>query len=122
MADGYEQHYSDDNLWTKLRSFALTAGKDVVEMALILYFVLQKPGIPSWAKATVISALGYFIFPLDLIPDFTPVVGYADDLGFLAAAIGAVAMHIDDDVRGKARNKLREWFGDDGDSAAPVAR
>ncbi|MFO0211413.1 MAG: DUF1232 domain-containing protein, partial [Pseudanabaena sp.] len=57
-------------------------------------------------------ALGYFIFPLDAIPDITPVVGYADDLGALAAAVAAVAIHIDENVKEKTRQKLKDWFGD----------
>ena len=73
---------------------------------------MQKPLTPGWAKATIIGALGYFISPIDAIPDITPVVGYADDLGALALAITAVAMFIDDDIKTKAREKLKEWFGE----------
>jgi uncharacterized membrane protein YkvA (DUF1232 family) len=41
-----------------------------------------------WAKKTVVIAtLAYFIIPLDAIPDFTPIAGYLDDIGVVAAAI-----------------------------------
>lgn len=109
----YAAKYSDDGFWQKLRSYALKAGAQAVEKALWLYYVLQKPNLPGWARATVIGALGYFIFPADAIPDFVPAVGYADDLGVLAAAVAAVAVHIDEEVRRKAREKMRQWFGDD---------
>jgi hypothetical protein len=39
------------------------------------------------------------------------VVGFSDDLGALAAAIGSVAMYITDDVKEQARAKLEAWFG-----------
>jgi uncharacterized membrane protein YkvA (DUF1232 family) len=58
------------------------------------------------------TSLGYFIFPIDAIPDVTPVVGYADDLGTLAAAIATVAVYINDKVKINAANKLRDWFGE----------
>jgi uncharacterized membrane protein YkvA (DUF1232 family) len=41
-----------------------------------------------WARKTVVIAtLAYFILPLDAIPDFTPIAGYLDDIGVVAAAI-----------------------------------
>ena len=56
--------------------------------------------------------LGYFIVPIDAIPDLAPVIGYSDDLGALALAIGNVAMYIDDEVKQKAKSKLKDWFGE----------
>jgi len=55
--------------------------------------------------------LGYFISPLDIIPDFTPLVGFSDDLGVLAAAIATVSAHITDEVRAQTAKKLKQWFG-----------
>ena len=59
----------------------------------------------------IVGALGYFIFPLDAIPDLVPVAGYADDLGVLAIALSSVAIHIDDNVKAKARQKIKDIFG-----------
>lgn len=39
------------------------------------------------------------------------VVGYGDDLTTLIGALLMVAVYIDDDVKGKARGKLTDWFG-----------
>ncbi|MBA2873159.1 uncharacterized membrane protein YkvA (DUF1232 family) [Anoxybacillus calidus] len=69
------------------------------------------------AKAITISALGYFIFPLDLITDIAPE-GYTDDLGALGTALLQVAIYIDQDVKDKAKNKIRDWFGDEFDTSA----
>jgi uncharacterized membrane protein YkvA (DUF1232 family) len=92
--------------------YAKIAGKEVVERALQLYYAAQEPSTPAWAKTVIYGALGYFIFPLDAIPDLTPVVGYADDLGVLAAAVATVALYINAKVKQKAKQKLSEWFGD----------
>jgi uncharacterized membrane protein YkvA (DUF1232 family) len=109
---GFEKDYSEQGFWDKLVSFAKTAGKEVIEKALWLYYAAQDPKIPSWAKTVIYGALGYFIFPIDAIPDITPVVGYADDLGVLAAAVATVSMYITDDVKALASQKLNDWFGD----------
>lgn len=109
----YPREYSESGFWSKLRGYARAAGIEVVEKALLLYYVLNEDKAPAWAKTTIIGALGYFITFIDAIPDITPAVGYADDLGVLVMAIAAVSTYINDDVREKTRAKLVDWFGED---------
>ena len=104
--------FSEEYFWKKLRRYAKTVGKEIVEKALILFYAAKDPNTPAWAKAVILSALAYFVFPVDAIPDFIPVVGYADDLTVLAGALGVVAFHITEDHKKKAKEKLRDWFGD----------
>lgn len=108
----YEKEFSDNSFWEKIKNFAKSAGKEVIEKALWLYFAAQSPQTPIWAKTTIYSALGYFIFPIDAIPDLTPLIGFTDDFGVLTAAIAAVAVHITDDVKEQAKQKLKDWFGE----------
>lgn len=103
--------YTDQSFWEKLRKFAAQAGREVVERALTLYYAAQRPETPLWAKTVIYSALAYFVLPTDAIPDITPIAGYADDLGALAAALTTVAMCITPDVRRSAKQKLEDWFG-----------
>ena len=109
----YEEAYSDDGFWDKLKHYAKSAGKEVVEKALLLYYAGNEESAPAWAKATVVASLGYFIAPLDAIVDLTPAVGYADDLGVLVLALAAVATYINDNVREKTAVKMVQWFGED---------
>ncbi|WP_156507796.1 YkvA family protein [Halioglobus sp. HI00S01] len=109
----FQDAYSEQNFWRKLTGYAKSAGREVVEKALLLFYAMQEEDAPAWAKATIAGALGYFIVPIDAIADLTPAVGYADDLGVLALAIAAVAQYINDDVRAKTAAKLDSWFGDD---------
>lgn len=111
--NGYGKEYSDKGFWDKVVNYAKVAGAEVIEKALWLYYAAQRPETPAWAKTIIYGALGYFIFPVDAIPDAIPVVGYADDLGVLAAAIATVVMFINDDVKAAARTKMREWFGEE---------
>lgn len=57
------------------------------------------------------SALGYFILPVDLVPDFIPVVGFTDDLAALIACYVKVSQNVTPEIRSKADVKMREWFG-----------
>lgn len=108
----YEKDYSEDSFWNKLKKFAKAAGIQVVYLALVLYFVMLDKNTPKRAKIIIASALGYFILPTDIIPDFILGVGYADDLGALIFAAGQVVMHLNDSHKSQARIKLKDWFGD----------
>jgi uncharacterized membrane protein YkvA (DUF1232 family) len=103
-------YFSDDGFWEKIVNYAKKAGKEVIEKGLWLYYAAQREDTPAWAKAVIYGALGYFILPLDAIPDVMPGIGYTDDLGVLAAAITTVASYIDDSVKELAREKIAAWF------------
>lgn len=45
-----------------------------------LYLSARDPRTPWYAKAVAIAVAGYALSPIDLIPDFIPIVGYLDDL------------------------------------------
>ncbi len=117
MSDGimkkteYTKHYSETSLGKKLTRYASIAGKEVVEKVLVLYEALKDRDTPTWAKGVIVGALGYFISPIDAIPDLIPFAGYADDLGALAAALGTVAMHIKKDHVAAAKATMSRWFG-----------
>lgn len=111
LSRGLKNSFSDSSLWTKLFRHAKTAGFEVVEKVLWLYYAAQDSQTPRWAKTTIYGALGYFIFPLDAIPDFVAVFGYTDDLSVLVAALATVSAYITDDVKGRTQLKMTQWFG-----------
>jgi len=117
----YAQEYSEESFWEKLGKFALRAGREVVVQALTLYYCMRDRDTPKWAKGVIVGALGYFILPLDAIPDFTPLIGYADDLGALTAAVATVAAHVKSEHFEKARETSRRWFGDPPEDASEPA-
>jgi len=109
--DEYEKHYSEESFWQKLKDYAATIGRKGAEIALTLYFCMLDPDTPARSKAIIAGALGYFVFPLDAIPDLLPGVGFSDDLGALALAIGIVAAHIKEQHKTEAQAALARWFG-----------
>ncbi len=106
----YQNEYTPQRFWQKLAPFAQSAGRSTLEKALYLYYAVQSANTPKWAKRVIYGALGYFIFPLDAIPDLAPLVGYTDDLSVMAAALATVAFYITPEIKDQARRKLDEWF------------
>jgi uncharacterized membrane protein YkvA (DUF1232 family) len=49
------------------------------------------PALPRGVRIRLLLLIGYLLFPLDLVPDFIPVVGYADDAVIVAIALRSVA-------------------------------
>jgi uncharacterized membrane protein YkvA (DUF1232 family)/3-methyladenine DNA glycosylase Tag len=107
----YSSEYSEKYFWDKLKKFAKDAGGKVVGRALQLYYAAREPNKPIWVKILVFAALGYFICPTDLLPDYIPFIGYADDAVVLSTAISAIGMYITPEVKEKAEKKLEDWFG-----------
>ena len=111
----YAKDYSESSFWDKVKQFATKAGSKVIYAALKLYYTLQSTNTPAWAKAVILGALGYFIAPVDAIPDPIPAVGFADDLGVLVAALATVSLYIDDNVKQKAKEQMYQmkgWFSE----------
>lgn len=108
----YIDKFSESQFWNKLQHYAHKAGIKTAYSALLLFFAYRRRDTPLWAKNIILGALGYFLTPIDAIPDLTPVLGYTDDLGVLAFGLVTIAAYIDDQVRENARKQLGKWFGD----------
>ncbi|MDE0395752.1 MAG: YkvA family protein [Gammaproteobacteria bacterium] len=92
-----------------LGAVAHRSGRECLRLALAFWYCLLDPDTPTRAKAIILAAVGYFILPVDAIPDVIPGVGHADDLGALALAVVAVLFHI----KPEHRRRARERIGDD---------
>ena len=60
----------------RLRDWARGIKRDVTA----LYFAARDPRVPWYAKAVALAVAAYALSPIDLIPDFIPVLGYLDDV------------------------------------------
>jgi uncharacterized membrane protein YkvA (DUF1232 family) len=52
-----------------------------------LYLVVRHPGVPWYARLLAAAVAGYAFSPIDLIPDFIPLLGYLDDLLIVPAGV-----------------------------------
>mgnify|MGYP000975978726 FL=1 len=107
----YRRHYSDATFGDKLKRYAKTAGMKVVYPALLLHYLLKSDQVPVKAKLILSAALGYFVLPIDIIPDFAPLVGFADDLGVILMVLKQMATYVTPEIKNQARKHLRKWFG-----------
>jgi len=66
----------NNSLISKLKAFA----KKLKQNLFVLYLSYKDPRIPWYAKLLAMLIVAYALSPIDLIPDFIPVLGYLDDL------------------------------------------
>ena len=103
----YGNNYSDSDLLGKVSKVAGKAGKEVIKHVLTLYYLLKSGNVPFMHKAEIVGALGYFILPLDLIPDVIIGLGYTDDLAGLVYVYNKVRSSVTPDVERNVNTKLR---------------
>jgi uncharacterized membrane protein YkvA (DUF1232 family) len=109
----YARYYSDKSFWRKIGKYGRTAGSKAAYYALLLWYVATKSSTPLPVKLLIFGGLGYFILPVDAVPDFLVGIGYADDMAILVGIISAYGMYMDDESKARARAKVREIFGKD---------
>ena len=76
------------------------------EDLLAAWYCTRDPATPRKVKLTLLAALGYFVLPIDAIPDFMPFLGFTDDAAVIAAALAAVASSITPEHREKAKEAM----------------
>ena len=106
----YTDDFSEGKFWNKIKDVAKKIGLKTTSYALILYYVLQKKEVPFKDKMLITGCLGYFILPIDLIPDFIPIAGYTDDVAGMIFAIKKCMDYVDDEIKQNVSNKLVSWF------------
>ncbi|MCQ0090298.1 DUF1232 domain-containing protein [Roseovarius sp. M141] len=85
----------------QLRDWARTIKRDVVA----LYLAARDPRVPWLAKVVAIGVVAYALSPIDLIPDFIPVLGYLDDVILVPLGILLAVRLVPDDVMADLRSK-----------------
>jgi len=86
--------------------------KDLKHETYALYLAYRDPRVPWYAKAVCACTVGYALSPIDLLPDFIPVLGYLDDLiivpAGLALAIKLIPEEVMRDCRSMAEAKMNQ--------------
>ena len=73
-----------------------------------VYLAAHDPRVPWYAKVLAITVASYALSPIDLIPDFIPVLGYADDLIIVPLGIWLAVSLIPQEVMAEYRIKADE--------------
>lgn len=77
-----------------------------------VFLALKHPGTPWYAKTLAALAVAYALSPIDLIPDFIPVLGYLDDLLLLPGLVALTLKLLPSEVLEECREKAEELWQD----------
>lgn len=89
----------------QLRKLAIDAALMLPNLVKLLYELLKDPRVPRRTKLVVGAAAAYVVSPIDLLPEFIPVVGLADDFLLVAFAINHLVTVAGEEV------VLEHWDG-----------
>ena len=104
-------------LFQSIRQWASRIKRDAVT----LWFAYRHPGTPWFAKALAAFVVAYALSPIDLIPDFIPVLGYVDDVLLLPALIALNIRLIPADVLQECRAQADRWMKEQGSKPRSIA-
>jgi uncharacterized membrane protein YkvA (DUF1232 family) len=93
-------------MWQKLLQWA----KRLKREAVTLWFCTQHPQTPWHAKAMAFLMVAYAFSPIDLIPDFIPILGYVDEAILLPIGIWLTLKLIPQPVITAARAQAEQWL------------
>jgi uncharacterized membrane protein YkvA (DUF1232 family) len=85
--------------------------RDLKREVYTLYFACRDPRVPWYAKAFTVVVVAYALSPIDLIPDFIPVLGYLDEMVLIPLAVMAVRAMIPAAVLTECRQRAARLEG-----------
>jgi uncharacterized membrane protein YkvA (DUF1232 family) len=88
-------------MWEAAKAWARSIKRDVVA----IWLAARDPRMPWYAKAIAAAVAAYALSPIDLIPDFIPVLGYLDDLVIIPLGILLVIRLIPAEVMAEFRRE-----------------
>jgi len=91
------------SLLAKLKGCARRLKREIV----VLYFAVRHPETPVFAKLIGIAVVAYAVSPIDLIPDFIPIVGFLDDLVLVPLGIAFALKLVPAPVLTECREQAR---------------
>jgi uncharacterized membrane protein YkvA (DUF1232 family) len=91
-----------------------TWAKRIKRDAVTLLFASRHPAVPWLAKALAVFVVAYALSPIDLIPDFVPLLGYLDDVILLPALIWMAVRLIPVPILGECRDQADHWMSQQG--------
>lgn len=95
-------------LWMiRLRRLFKAVGRE----ALMLWFALRNPATPVSIKIATLLLGAYLVSPLDLLPDFALLFGWADDLMLFLVAVPYLARRLPPAVQAEVAARADRWFG-----------
>ena len=101
---------------SNLKNWARRIKRDGV----MLWFACRDPRTPRWLKALAFFVVAYALSPIDLVPDFIPVLGFVDDVLLLPVLIWFIVRHLPAVIAQDCRLQAEVWMAER--QAKPVSR
>lgn len=105
----YSKYYNKKSFLSKIAKNFKALGKDTAFNLFILNTLLNDKSTPVKVKTIIIAALGYFIFPFDMVNDFIPALGYTDDIALIVYTLKNISKYITPQIREKAMQKILQF-------------
>lgn len=96
----------------KIISSLKAKAKKLKKEIAVLYLAYKRKDVPWYAKLVAIIVVGYALSPIDLIPDFIPILGYVDDLILVPAGVILAIKLIPKDIMDECRQQSENVFKD----------
>ena len=99
-------------LWDKLKTYALKAGRVATKPILTFYYVMQDSETTTLDKALIYGAIAYIVIPADLLPrKVLGLLGILDDAAVIAYVYKKISGKITIEITNKVEDTLDSWFG-----------
>jgi uncharacterized membrane protein YkvA (DUF1232 family) len=72
-----------------------------------LWFALRHPAAPAWLKLGALGIVAYLLSPIDLVPDWIPVLGVVDDVVLVTLAIRFLLKRLPAELQAQAQARTR---------------
>jgi uncharacterized membrane protein YkvA (DUF1232 family) len=83
----------------------------LIDRTVAAYYCARDPETPMLARCAVFAAIGYFVMPFDVIPDFFPGIGHLDDAAVMLLALRLVSHRVKPEHRDRAQSRIDGWVG-----------
>lgn len=104
----YGSFYSESRFWSKIKRITQRTGAELLRPVLQLFYLLQDGEVSLKRKAYIIGALGYFILPIDVIPDFIAVLGFTDDIAVMTLLLKELKDNLTPEIQERVDRKVKE--------------
>ncbi len=99
-------------IWDKLKTYALKAGRVATKPILTFYYVMQDSETTTVDKALIYGAIAYIVLSGDLLPrKLLSFIGILDDAAVIAYVYKKIANKITAEITNKVEDTLDHWFG-----------
>ena len=93
-------------MWRELKQWAARVRRDT----LALWFAARDRRTPWWLRLLGFVIIAYALSPVDLIPDFLPLIGYLDELILLPAGLWLMIRCMPVEVLAESRSRADDWL------------